>query len=120
MSTSVQVPTVALSSIGSSPPRKTSAIPSRSRSISRRNPARRSIAYAHTGPRVFPARIAMSAGSIPASPSMTRYAPSVIPGQTHGPIHSRQARAMPVGSHRGVTAAPSMTTRWVRPTQPDT
>lgn len=51
-------PTVALISIGTMPPRKTSATPSPSRSSSARKPTLRSSRKAQTGARVFPARIA--------------------------------------------------------------
>ncbi len=117
-STSVQVPAVALISIGSRPPRKTSARASRSRSISTRKPALRSIRYAHTGARVFPAMMPRLGKSTSLIRSMARYAPRAIPGHIRRPSQSRAATAMPVGGHRGVTSAPSTTTRWRRPSRP--
>ncbi len=111
------LPTVALISIPVSAPRKISPIASCRRSSSVRNPVRRSSAYEQTGARVFPSTMASTAGIDGPSGTLTRNAPSAIPGQTRRPRRSRLATAMPVGGHSGVTWPP--TSCWTSPSVPE-
>ncbi|BAC68060.1 hypothetical protein SAVERM_351 [Streptomyces avermitilis MA-4680 = NBRC 14893] len=99
----VPLPVVALTSIPVNAPRKINASASRERSNSRRNPVRRSSMYEQTGARVFPDTITSTAQTDGPRETLTRSAPSAIPGQTRGPPRSGLARAIPVGGHSGVT-----------------
>lgn len=64
---------------------------------------RRSSGYEQTGARVLPATIARTARGDGPMGALTATAPRAMPGQAIGPSASRQARAIPVGGHSGVT-----------------
>lgn len=110
----VPLPIVALTSIPVNAPRKISASASGKRSNCLWNPVRRSSAYEQRGAMVFPSTIASTAGIDGPSETLTRKAPSAIPGQTRGPRRSRVATAIPVGGHSGVTCP--RTNCWSSPT----
>jgi hypothetical protein len=103
VSTRVAAPTVALISMPAKAARKTRARTSLSRLSSARKPTRVSSRQAQTGASVSPAVIATTPATDGPIATLARNAPIAMPGQQPMPRRTRQARAIPVGGHSGVT-----------------